>query len=172
MLSRSGRKGFSLAEVSMAIAICAFITAGVMTYTTHASVAAKTADAIRQLSDVQQSIRTMYQGSPGYDDLDTSALAASKLVPFRYKRGNELMSPFGKPITLSPGANGPNEFSIQFQGLPSLACQRMSTIDLGGNLAALSVGSLTTSRRSATFAEAIANCASDESGTTVTWTFF
>ena len=170
--ARRRRRGFSLVEIAMVLAIGALVVAGVMMYFNNANVSAKTNEAMSQLSSIQETVRTLYQGQSDYSGIDTATLASSQLVPNKYKKGtNALRSPFGADITIATGA-GNNQFAVTYAKVPDLACQRMVTADLGTGVVSLTIGSgAAILGKAATPAQASSQCAGGTTGNDITWIF-
>jgi len=176
-LRRSG--GFTLVELAMVLAIIGLILAGIMMAFTGASTGQKTADATSELGMLQQVVRSLYAGQPDYTGLSGVVVAQSGQMPKKWvagtiaaPTGTGLSSPFTAPVTIAPATNtvANDVFTIKYTNLPSTACSRMATMDLGTGLLSVVVnGATAVVQRALTPAEANTECTN---ASTITWTFF
>jgi len=136
------RKGLTLIETAMVLAIAAVFIAGVMLFFQNASISAKTNEATSQLAAIQQAVRTVYAGQASYQtDSGTivQGLVATRSIPQKMVTSDQqsLRNAFNGPILIEPTAGGAN-FDVVFNGLPSDACAKMLTMDFGRGLLAVS----------------------------------
>ena len=132
------RKGLTLIETAMVLAIAAVFIAGVMLFFQNASISAKTNEATSQLAAIQQAVRTVYAGQASYDAGDgniINGLVATRSIPQKMVTtdNTQLRHAFNGPILIAPTAGGAN-FDVVFNGLPSDACAKMLTMDFGRGL--------------------------------------
>jgi len=132
------RRGLTLIETAMVLAIAAVFIAGVMLFFQNASISAKTNEATSQLAAIQQAVRTVYAGQASYDSGTGSivqGLIATRSVPAKMVNTSTqtLRNAFNGDVDVQPVANGAN-FDVVFNGLPSDACAKMLTMDFGRGL--------------------------------------
>jgi major structural subunit of bundle-forming pilus len=132
------RRGLTLIETAMVLAIAAVFIAGVMLFFQNASISAKTNEATSQLAAIQQAVRTVYAGQASYDAGTGSivqGLIATRSVPAKMVNTSTqtLRNAFNGDVDVQPVANGAN-FDVVFNGLPSDACAKMLTMDFGRGL--------------------------------------
>jgi len=172
---RLRQRGLTLIEAAMVLGIAALVGAGVMLYFQNASIASKTNEAMRQLANVQQSVRSVYSGQSSYTGLAATDLINTRAVPqSMVQGGTNLRNAFNGGITLAAANTGggtANSFSVTFSQVPNEACSKMSTMDLGNGLVSLVVnGNTFTSPPTA--AAASAACGTGNGTQSLTWTFF
>lgn len=136
------RKGLTLIETAMVLAIAAVFIAGVMLFFQNASISAKTNEATSQLAAIQQAVRTVYAGQASYDVNGASiveGLIATRSVPSKMVNSTtqSLRNAFNGSVEIAPVASGAN-FDVVFNGLPSDACAKMLTMDFGRGLLSVS----------------------------------
>lgn len=136
------RKGLTLIETAMVLAIAAVFIAGVMLFFQNASISAKTNEATSQLAAIQQAVRTVYAGQASYDSANgtiVQGLIATRSVPSKMVNTTTqtLRNAFNGDVDIQPVANGAN-FDVVFNGLPSDACAKMLTMDFGRGLLSVS----------------------------------
>lgn len=138
----SRRRGFSLIELAMVLAIIALMVAGVMLFFSNANSAQRTNDAMTELAAIQQAVHSLYSGQSSYTGLSEVVVAASGQLPDKWLSGGTgsaatgLVDPFSGTVTVTPesdvGANA--TFQITFKSVPNQACTKMSTMDFGSGL--------------------------------------
>lgn len=136
------RKGLTLIETAMVLAIAAVFIAGVMLFFQNASISAKTNEATSQLAAIQQAVRTVYAGQASYDSANgtiVQGLVATRSIPQKMVTTDQqsLRHAFNGPILIESTGGGAN-FDVVFNGLPSDACAKMLTMDFGRGLLAVS----------------------------------
>jgi len=141
---RKARKAVSLIEIAMGLSIIAVVAAGALFYFNNANVSSKTNETMQQISSLQEVVRSLYQSAGSYEGLDAAVVANSSLLAARYRIGElpnatGVRSPFGAQVTFAP-QNDNTEFEITFADIPSAACQRLATMDLGSGVRQVQVG--------------------------------
>lgn len=135
------RKGLTLIETAMVLAIAAVFIAGVMLFFQNASISAKTNEATSQLAAIQQAVRTVYAGQASYAGSGTivEGLIVTRSVPSKMvdSTTRTLRNAFNGSVDVQPVANGAN-FDVVFNGMPSDACAKMLTMDFGRGLLSVS----------------------------------
>lgn len=172
---KAARRGLTLIEAAMVLAILALVVAGIMLFYTSANTSRLTTAALGDLAAVQQSVRSLYGGQPSYNGLSTASLAASKALPSRMTVSTTgLRHSFNGTITVASadgGAGADSGFSVQFNSIPQEACIKMLSADLGRGL--FSAGASTTKTQTAglpfTPGEATASCTNANNN--ITWIF-
>lgn len=132
--NKKGEKGLSLIESAMVLALAATVTAGVMFYYQSASDSNKTQSAISEVMSATSAINGLYIGQSNYDNLSGSVLINSSAIPDNYKKGDQIMNPFGGTLVVSTG-NGSYGYSLKLDKLPKSACISLATLNLGTSAA-------------------------------------
>lgn len=147
--NKKEEKGLSLIESAMVLALAATVTAGVMFYYQSASDSNKTQSAISEVMSATSAINGLYIGQNGYTGLTASVLKNSSAIPDNYKKGNDIMNPFGGKLEVgtpaSTTANPPFGYYIHLTGLPKSACISLATLNLGTSAAGYGIGVTTPS---------------------------
>src|SRR3546814_8104504 len=136
------QRGLTLIEAAMVLSIATLVVAGIMMFFQSANMNARTNEAVGQLGAVQQAVRSVYAGQPTYAGLNAQALADTRSLPTKMVVGTgaaaTLRHAFNGTITVEPvtitGGSANNGFSIEFDGVPSEACSKFATMDLGTGL--------------------------------------
>lgn len=171
--SKDRKRGLTLMEVAMVLAIIGVVIAAALLYFQSASTAQKLTSAYGQLAQIQQSVRTLYSGQPDYTGLTTATMAASQALPQSMVSGTTLHHAFQAGVTIAPAttAGGANTgFSVVFAQIPQDACKQMLTKDLGRGV--YSAGASTTLVQPSlpfTLPLATTSCASTYND--ITWVF-
>ena len=134
--NKKEEKGLSLIESAMVLALAATVTAGVMFYYQSASDSNKTQSAISEVMSATSAINGLYIGQSNYDGLSASVLINSSAIPDNYKKGNEIMNPFGGNLKVEAGpADRSYGYSLKLEKLPKSACISLATLNLGTSAA-------------------------------------
>ncbi|HFP5796113.1 TPA: type 4 pilus major pilin [Escherichia coli] len=185
--NKKEEKGLSLIESAMVLALAATVTAGVMFYYQAASDSNKTQAAISEVMSATSAINGLYIGQSNYNGLTASVLKNSSAIPENYKKGDEIMNPFGGKLTVG-AATGTTAFGyrLTLDKLPKSACISLATLNLGTSAAGYGVNitspdatsqfgsganmSATAAKNTAvTPSEAATKCTSDNNGNSVTY---
>jgi prepilin-type N-terminal cleavage/methylation domain-containing protein len=168
------RGGFSLVELAMVLAIIALLVAGIMLFFSNASNAEKTNEALTEVAAFAQVTRSLYTGSGNYAGLTAIQIATSGQFPAKWTTNaatGTFSDPWGGVATIASGTinSAGDSFVITLNGVPSTACQKMSTVDMGTSLYSLTVGNtVTTTTTLLTPAQALTQCAGAK-GVTMAW---
>ncbi|HBN0602970.1 TPA: pilus assembly protein [Escherichia coli] len=141
--NKKEEKGLSLIESAMVLALAATVTAGVMFYYQSASDSNKTQSAISEVMSATSAINGLYIGQSDYSSLSESVLKNSSAIPDNYKKGEEIMNPFGGKLNVgASGANNKGSFGyhLTLTGLPKSACISLATLNLGTSAAGYGIG--------------------------------
>jgi prepilin-type N-terminal cleavage/methylation domain-containing protein len=130
---RRRSSGFSLVEIAMVLAIIALLVAGIMLFFNNASSSQKTNDAGTEIAAVSQVVRSLWAGQPDYTGVTTSAIAASGQLPNKWTKGTGLTDAFAGAVSVGGTASNTN-FFITMTNVPSLACNKFATTDMGTGL--------------------------------------
>ncbi|HGY7455779.1 TPA: type 4 pilus major pilin [Escherichia coli] len=136
--NKKAEKGLSLIESAMVLALAATVTAGVMFYYQSASDSNKTQSAISEVMSATSAINGLYIGQSSYDGLNSSVLKNSSAIPDNYKKGNNIMNPFGGELIVTAATASNNKafgYSLQLNKLPRSACISLATLNLGTSAA-------------------------------------
>lgn len=132
--NKKEEKGLSLIESAMVLALAATVTAGVMFYYQSASDSNKTQAAISEVMSATSAINGLYIGQSNYDGLTAAVLKNSSAIPDNYKKGNDILNPFGGNLNVSPGGSGYG-YKLELTKLPKSACISLATLNLGTSAA-------------------------------------
>ncbi|HFT9678826.1 TPA: type 4 pilus major pilin [Escherichia coli] len=142
--NKKEEKGLSLIESAMVLALAATVTAGVMFYYQSASDSNKTQSAISEVMSATSAINGLYIGQNGYNGLNAGVLKNSSAIPENYKKGDEIMNPFGGKLEVgTPTAGTANAafgYYIHLTDLPKSACISLATLNLGTSAAGYGIG--------------------------------
>ena len=134
--NKKEEKGLSLIESAMVLALAATVTAGVMFYYQSASDSNKTQAAISEVMSATSAINGLYIGQSSYSGLDVSILKNSSAIPDNYKKGNDIMNPFGGTLAVTAaGTNSGYGYSLKLDKLPKSACISLAALNLGTSAA-------------------------------------
>ena len=142
-LGNNRKRGLTLMEVAMVLAIVGIVIAAALLYYNSANTARQTSSALGQLAQVQTSVRSLYAGQANYAGVTTAVLADSEALPSSMISGATIRHAFNGPVTIAsaPAAGGANSgFSVQFANVPQDACKQMLTKDLGRGVFSAGVG--------------------------------
>lgn len=171
------RRGLTLIEGAMALALSAVVMGLVMWAFQSANNGQRIQTAQTQLAQVQQAVRAMYAGQPTYSGLSNSSIVQALPSSMVASTGTNaaLSHAFNGPLTVAPVANGSgmsnNAFTITMAGLPNDACIRLSTIDQGRGIINLKVNSTDNTSPPYNPTTAQQACGSNNQSTLV-WTVF
>ncbi|HDP5076724.1 TPA: pilus assembly protein [Escherichia coli] len=132
--NKKEEKGLSLIESAMVLALAATVTAGVMFYYQSASDSNKTQAAISEVMSATSAINGLYIGQSNYDGLTAAVLKNSSAIPDNYKKGNDILNPFGGNLNVSSGGSGYG-YKLELTKLPKSACISLATLNLGTSAA-------------------------------------
>ncbi|HEN9709817.1 TPA: pilus assembly protein [Escherichia coli] len=135
--NKKEEKGLSLIESAMVLALAATVTAGVMFYYQSASDSNKTQAAISEVMSATSAINGLYIGQSSYSGLDVSILKNSSAIPDNYKKGSDIMNPFGGTLAVTAAGNTTSGYgySLTLDKLPKSACISLATLNLGTSAA-------------------------------------
>lgn len=184
--NKKEEKGLSLIESAMVLALAATVTAGVMFYYQAASDSNKTQSAISEVMSATSAINGLFIGQSDYGNLNLSVLKHSSAIPDNYKKGDDIMNPFGGNLLVgvpSSTSNKPFGYYLKLDKLPKSACISLATLNLGTSAAGYGInidapqgasisGSLTdsTGKNSAISpSEAASRCTRDNNNNNVTY---
>lgn len=178
MIKKTVRKGFSLLELAMVLAVGALILAGVMMYYNTVTVNQKTEDAIGELASIQQAVRNLGSGISGYTWVTSSIISQSGELPRKWIQGTastgsaNITNPFGGSVTVAQGATE-ETFRVTYNNVPNQACTKMGVMDLGSGVYQVSVAGTAVQGRALTPEQATAACGSSTNNSNILfWDFF
>ena len=145
-------RGFTLLELTMSLAIIAVLVGGIVLFFSSASASQKTSDAMYELGDIQQAVHSMYSGQADYSSLGANGaqiISQSQQIPAKWGGGSgSLTDPFGGAVSITAEGNaiaggpGPNgAFIVEMDSIPTSACVKMVTQDLGPSMLGVGVNS-------------------------------
>lgn len=174
-LAAKARRGLTLIEAAMVLAILALVVAGIMLFYTSANTSRQTTAALGDLAAIQQSVRSLYGGQSSYLGLDTAGLAATKALPARMiTSANGLRHSFNGAVTVSAdtAAGGANSgFSVRFDSVPQEACVKMLSSDLGRGLFSAGASTIRNQTQGLPFTPPDATASCSAANNTITWIF-
>ncbi|HDX2992001.1 TPA: pilus assembly protein [Escherichia coli] len=139
--NKKEEKGLSLIESAMVLALAATVTAGVMFYYQAASDSNKTQAAISEVMSATSAINGLYIGQSNYSGLTASVLKNSSAIPENYKKGDQIMNPFGGDLTVGAAENTTAfGYHLTLDKLPKSACISLATLNLGTSAAGYGIG--------------------------------
>jgi len=172
---RLRQRGLTLIEAAMVLAISTLVVAGIMTFFSDASISRKSQEAMGQLAQLQNAVRTVYAGQSSYSGLAVTDLINTRVIPTKMiSGGTTLRHSFNSTIAIAAAnVNGgtANGFSVTYSHIPAEACSKMSTQDLGTGVFSLTVGT-TTFTSPPTPATAATACGTTNTTATMAWVFF
>lgn len=148
-INKKVKKGFSLLELAMVLVVGAIMLAGVMMYYNNVTVNQKTQDSISELAVIQEAVRSLGAGHNGYDWVTASLIAKSGEIPNKWITGSNvsggnfsgasgISNPFSGTVDIT-SSNGGQTFRVQYNNVPTQACSKMSTMDLGSGVYDMSI---------------------------------
>lgn len=141
--NKKEEKGLSLIESAMVLALAATVTAGVMFYYQSASDSNKTQSTISEVMSATSAINGLYIGQSDYDNLSASVLKNSSAIPDNYKKGENIMNPFGGELQVGASSSsnkGSFGYHLTLTKLPKSACISLATLNLGTSAAGYGIG--------------------------------
>jgi major structural subunit of bundle-forming pilus len=175
-LSARRKRGVTLIEAAMVLAILAVIIAGIMIFYTNADGSRKTSATVSELGAIQQGIRSLYSGQATFTGLSDTVLINTEALPSKMISGTTIRHSHNGTVTVAAanaGGGTASGFSVQMTNVPSDACSRMVTQDLGRGLYSVEVGGTTRSIAGTPppFDPGTAGTACSASANTITWIF-
>lgn len=178
------QRGLTLIEAAMVLAIATLVVAGIMIFFQSASIGSKTNEAMSQLGDLQNGVRSIYAGQPTYVGLNNAGLIAARIIPSKMVSGAEIRHAFNGNVTVAPatyptGGSANNSFTVTYANVPAEACIKMGIFDLGtgmvkldisGGTAATIIDNAAAGTNNRTPAAVGAACGTGNS--TLVWTFY
>lgn len=140
--AKTARKGLTLIEAAMVLAILALVVAGIMLFYTSANSSRLTTKALGDLGNIQQSVRSLYGGQASYTGLTNQVLIDAKALPSSMVSGTTLRHAFNGTVSVAAATvGGVDGFSVTFTNVPDEACTKMASQDLGRGLIDLKINS-------------------------------
>lgn len=137
---RRYRRGLSLIEASMVLALSAVVVAGVMFYYQSASENQKLDALQSEFMATVGAIRGLYAGRSNYGGLENSqVISAGHLPPSLIdKSTNTIKNPFGGTVTVAPEFSN-TQYSVEFTDIPQGPCIKLVLTPFGSGVAAIFV---------------------------------
>lgn len=129
-ITSSRRHGFSLIEIAMVLAIVAIMLAGVMLFFIQAGNNRKTIETLAEIEQVVSAVHTIYAGNMMYENLQTSVVSKSGLLPSSWVLNGGIVTPYGGSLTVNTYSTA-SFINIWVNNLPRDACIKIATADLG-----------------------------------------
>lgn len=172
--AKSVRKGLTLIEAAMVLAILALVIAGIMLFYTQANSSRLTTAALNDLAAVQQTVRSLYGGQSEYTGITTAIIADSKNLPSKMTSGSTLRHSFNGSITIAAadaGGGTGSGFSVEFANVPKEACVKMLSSDLGRGLYSAGASTVRNQTSGLPFSPTQATASCNTANNTITWIF-
>lgn len=136
------KKGITLIEIAMVLAIGAVLIAGVMIFYSGASTNSKTNSAISQIVNTQAVVNQLFSASQNYGTGSMNAAIYSALpAAMQGSTATDIVNAFTGDVTVT-GAS--STYSITFSDVPEEACSKLASVSLGTELVSVAVDSPTT----------------------------
>jgi hypothetical protein len=146
---RARKRGVTLIEAVLFISIALGLIVGGLVFFQQASLAQRTADAVRTISSISSETRALYQTSQNFAGVTSTVLINAGAVPSNIVASGVggveyLQNEWGGAAGLRPsppnftswtGGTAPNAneaFVVRYTGLPQAACVRLATLESGG----------------------------------------
>lgn len=173
-LDKNRKRGLTLMEVAMVLAIVGIVIAAALLYYNSANTARQTTAALGQLAQIQQSVRSLFSGQANYAGATTAELAGSEALPPSMVSGATIRHAFNGPVTIASvaAAGGANSgFSVTFGNIPQDACKQLLTKDMGRGVFSAGVGGTVRVQPNLPFTLAQTDAACSATYNNVVWVF-
>jgi len=137
LVRKARRRGVTLIEAVLFISIALGLIVGGLVFFQQASLAQRTADAVRNISALASETRALYQSSTYFDGATESVLINAGAVPSNIVNttDNSLQHGWGGDIVMWPSddtgtyaASSATNFTIAMTGLPTEPCVRLAPV--------------------------------------------
>lgn len=156
--ARRLRRGLTLVESAMVLAILGLVIAGALLLYQNASTNNKISEASQQLAAVSQAVRQVYAGQATYTGLANLNIVNS--LPKKMLVGTDgLRHAFNGNLTVESADSG-QTFIVTMTGLPQEGCVALATKDFGRAVQEVKIGSTTAAQGAMTPTQAQTACAS------------
>ncbi|EMF2439414.1 pilus assembly protein [Escherichia coli] len=132
------QKGLSLIEASMVLALSAIVVSGVMYYYQAASDNNKTQSTVSEVMSIVSAVNGLFVGTADYKGLTAQTIIDTSAVPDNYKKGTQIMHPFGDEVNLGQVAGG--GYYIVLNNVPKGPCVNLASMNFGTSLHGVGVG--------------------------------
>lgn len=132
--ARLRRRGLTLIEAAMVLAILAVVLGGVMLYYSQANQSRQTSEAAGQIAAVQTAVRSVYAGQANFNGLSDAQLSQSLPAKMVNVSDNSLHHSFGGQLYVAPadaGGGAASGFVVTMAGVPQQACIKLASQDMG-----------------------------------------
>ncbi|MGP2269181.1 type 4 pilus major pilin [Escherichia coli] len=133
------QKGLSLIEASMVLALSAIVVSGVMYYYQAASDNNKTQSTVSEVMSIVSAVNGLFVGTADYAGLNAKTIIDTSAVPDNYKKGTQIMHPFGGEVNLGQVING-GGYYIVLNDVPKGPCVNLASMNFGTSLHGVGVG--------------------------------
>lgn len=161
------RRGLTLIEAAMVLAILAIVVAGVMVYYQNANNNQKLTSATQQITAVQQAVQGLYAGQSSKTGLQASQIVDS--LPASMVAGNDIRNPYNGTVAVAAATVG---FTLAMNNVPKDACQRLAVMDMGRQTQAIAIGANKHSAPNLPVSPGDAQDECTDAPNTITWTFY
>lgn len=143
------RRGLSLIETILAIAVGAIAVVAVIGFYTSGTAANNRSEANQQLQHIAAEMQTLYSGSAVYgnDAITEGDLAQAGIFPSTMLEGTggalEPFNPWGGTVEVNIDNSNAETFTVIYHNVPRDACAKMisgNNSGFGGNLCGIGVG--------------------------------
>ncbi|EFF6164405.1 major structural subunit of bundle-forming pilus [Escherichia coli 2-011-08_S3_C3] len=132
------QKGLSLIEASMVLALSAIVVSGVMYYYQAASDNNKTQSTVSEVMSIVSAVNGLFVGTADYAGLTAKTIIDTSAIPDNYKKGTQIMHPFGGEVNLGQVNKG--GYYIVLNDVPKGPCVNLASMNFGTSLHGVGVG--------------------------------
>lgn len=118
----------------MIIALTAVIVIGEMTLSN-----AKVAESISQLDTIITNTQQLYAVQPTFTGLTTAVAVSGNIFPSNMVSGSSVYDKWAGQVQDNVDSTTPTEFDVEFDNVPSTACEKLGSSYTSNNLANLTV---------------------------------
>jgi type II secretory pathway pseudopilin PulG len=138
LIKKTNQAGVTLLETILVLSLISIIMVGGLKLYRDASDATKSNEAKREISALATNVKALYASQNSYGTLANATLIAAGAIPSGMAVYNTNTPPtitgmnnvFGGAVTVA-AVSGTNTFSIAYAGVPTSACYKLKTADLG-----------------------------------------
>ena len=122
----------------MVLALSAIVVSGVMYYYQAASDNNKTQSTVSEVMSIVSAVNGLFVGTADYKGLTAKTIIDTSAVPDNYKKGTQIMHPFGGEVNLGQVAGG--GYYIVLNDVPKGPCVNLASMNFGTSLHGVGVG--------------------------------
>ena len=173
-MKKNFHRGLTLIEAAMVLAIATLVVAGIMIFFQNASTNSKSNEVLSQIAHIQESVRSIYAGSPTYAGLENSLLISGGYIANKNRESATVIkNSFNGTVNVAPESIGvtDNTFSVEITGIPNEGCIKIASFDFGTGIYEFQIAGTTMTWPIAK-ADVIAQCnVGQGNNTTLKWIY-